>query len=172
MQKYATKRNIVLLLLLTVLFNISLGLYFIDFHAPILDTVPYYSAEFAYEAIGMYGEAYKQTYITGTLLLDFVYPIVYCLMLAFALIRLQKSVAIASFPLFILPVDYLENTLLIFLVSEHPETYLFLAGLAGIITLTKWSMVAISVSVIIFYLVLRFFKGGGKAKIRLPYSAR
>nr|MBI1232252.1 hypothetical protein [Cytophagales bacterium] len=172
MQKYATKRNLVLLIILTVLSNISLGLYFIDFHAPILDTVPYYSAEYAYEAIGAYGEAYKKTYIRGTLLLDFIYPIIYCLMLAFALCRVQKSVSLAFFPFLILPVDYLENILLIFLVSEHPETYLFLAGFAGLVTLTKWSMVLISLSVIIFFLVLRFFKGRSKGKRGLSYSVR
>ncbi|WP_158861563.1 hypothetical protein [Lunatibacter salilacus] len=142
-QKYATRRNLSVLLILTVLFNVLFLLYFGDFEEPILDTYTYYSAGEAYEAIESYGEYDRQKYIRGTLMLDFIYPIIYCLMLAFAIYRLNGSGKIAAVPLWIIPVDYLENSLIIFLISKFPIRYEVLAGIAGIFTLTKWVMVVI-----------------------------
>lgn len=157
-EQYATKRNLSLVLILAVLFNVLLLLYFRNFDVPILDTYMFYTSDEAYEAIGDYGSYKRQRYIIGTLMLDFIYPIFYCLMLAFGLFRLQGSVKLAIFPLFILPVDYLENLSIIFLLRKFPVRYDGVAEMAGIFTLTKWLMVLVSLIGIIALILFRVFK--------------
>lgn len=164
-QKYATKRNLIALIILTVLCNMSLALYFGNFTAPILDTFMYYSADQAYEAIGEYGEDLEQRYIQGTLMLDFIYPVIYCLMLAFALFRLGGSAKVATFPLGILPFDYLENISIIYLINKLPARYDLIAGMAGIFTLIKWSLVIICLLGIILLVILRFYNRRNGSKI-------
>lgn len=156
-QIYATRSNLFILLILVVLCNVLLLLYFGDFEEPILDTYIYYSGAEAYDAIGSYGEYDRQRYIKGTLMLDFIYPIFYCFMLAFAAFRIQGSVRLAMIPLWILPIDYLENSLIIFLVSRFPIRYDILASMAGILTLTKWAMVVICLLGILALFFSRIF---------------
>ncbi|HSI76492.1 MAG TPA: hypothetical protein VK957_11365 [Lunatimonas sp.] len=156
-QKYATRRNLLILLILVVIFNGLFLLYFGKFKEPILDTYIYYSAVDAYEAIESYGENDRQRYIKGTLILDFVYPIIYCLMLAFAIFRLQGSIRLAMVPLWILPIDYFENSLIILLISKFPIRYEVLAGIAGIFTLTKWVMVVLCLLGILMLFFSRVF---------------
>ncbi len=148
-QRFATRRNLFVLLIIVVIFNALFLLYFGNFKEPILDTYIYYSSAEAYDAIEGYGEFERQRYIKGTLMLDF------------ALFRLQGSIRVAMFPLWILPIDYLENSVIIFLLSRFPKRHDILAGVAGILTLTKWSMVVIcllGILMLFFYRV--FYKKG------------
>lgn len=153
---YATRSNLLLLVALTILNNVSLVWFFRDFPDPILDTFLFYTDEEAYAIIENYGAEYRNMYIRGTLLLDFVYPVVYCLMLAFGIFRLSKHAGWASFPLWILPVDYLENGTLIFLLSQYPEEYRLIASAVGFVTCTKWTMVMASVLFILRALWVRY----------------
>ena len=157
-QQYATKKNLIVLLILTVLCNISLALYFGSFEKPILDTHIYYTATEAYEVIGSYEAYHRQRYVFGTLLLDFIYPVIYCLMLSVALYRIVHKVELALLPLLILPIDYLENISLILMVSKLPERNEMLASIVGVFTLIKWLMVIGTLLGIIVLLLYKRFK--------------
>ena len=162
LEKYATRRNLFILLILVILCNVSLLVYYWDFDEPILDTYIYYSTGEAYKAIENYGEYDRQRYIRGTLMLDFVYPIIYCLMLAFAIFRLNESIRVSIAPLCILPIDYLENVLIIFMISKFPTRYDVAASVAGIMTLTKWTLVAMCLLGILVLFFARIFSKKSK----------
>lgn len=154
-QKYATKRNLIALAILTVTCNVLLLLYFGDFEESPLDTYVYYTASEAYKAIDNYGVYNRGRYIRGTILLDFIYPIIYSLMLSFSLFRLKVRAGLAILPLWIIPMDYLENVTIIFLLSQFPQRYVVLASIAGVVTSMKWLMVVMTLLSIIILFVYR-----------------
>lgn len=158
-QKLATKRNLILLFILTVLCNVSLALYFGNFNEPILDTYLYYSADEAYEAISNFGDYFRQRYIWGTILLDFIYPVIYCLLLSISLFRLKANAKFGILPMWIIPVDYLENVTIIFLLSQFPKKHEVLASMAGVFTSVKWLMVFACLLSIIILFLYRYLKG-------------
>lgn len=158
-QKYATRRNFIVLVILVLACNVSLALFFGDFEESPLDTYLYYTADRAYEAIDNYGVHGRERYIRGTILLDFIYPIIYSLMLSFALFRLRVRAGLAILPLWIILMDYLENAAVIFLLSQYPQRHILLASIAGVFTLIKWLMVIVALLSIIILFVYRRTKG-------------
>lgn len=166
-QQFATKRNLVVLFLLTVLCNVLMALYFGDLTEQVLDTYLYYSASEAYEAMEKYGDYKRQRYIQGTILLDFIYPVIYCLLLSFSLFRLKVNARRAILPWWILLVDYLENGIIIFLLSRFPVRYEGLAGIAGVVTLIKWLMVIASILSLIILFFVGFYRRKYKHHLRI-----
>ncbi|MCC5938397.1 MAG: hypothetical protein JJU34_14055 [Lunatimonas sp.] len=154
--RYATPANLVLLVILVVVNNLALIWFFRNFPEPILDTYLFYTAEEAYAIIEAYGAYYRAMYIRGTLLLDFMYPVWYTLMLSFGIYRASGQAGWALFPLWILPLDYVENGTLIYLLTQYPTEHLFLASAVGFITCAKWAMVLTSVLFILRALLMRY----------------
>jgi len=102
-----------------------------------------------------YGQQGRITYIRSTLLLDYIYPWIYSLMLSFIIFRVSGRAIISAIPFLILVLDYLENTLIIALLWQYPREYHALASIAGIITMAKWLMAATSLAAILYFLALK-----------------
>ncbi|WP_209330879.1 hypothetical protein [Lunatimonas salinarum] len=154
--RYATPTLLILSLVLVVANNLALLWFFRNFPEPILDTYLFYTADEAYAIFEQYGTYYRAMYIRGTLLLDFLYPVFYCLMLSFAIFRVSRHMGWALFPLWILPVDYLENATLIYLLIAYPTEYRWLATGVGFVTCAKWAMVMTSILFIVRALWMRY----------------
>jgi hypothetical protein len=157
LQKHSTTRNIIYLVLAFILFNPAFQYAFKSLEADILDIQLFYTAEKAYSLIEAYGEQGRITYIKGTLILDYIYPWIYSLMLSLIIFRLSGKAVASAIPFLILILDYLENTFIISLLWFYPREFHALATIAGIITLAKWLLAATSLTIIIYYLTLKAF---------------
>ena len=152
LKTYSTNRNIVILFILVVLFNIGFPVVFAGVEGPLLDLKLWYSASEARELISSYGPEGRSAYIKGTLTLDYFYPVIYSLLLAFILYRLSAPLIISILPFAILLFDYLENTAILFLLYRYPQEWKFLASTTGWFTLLKWFFVFLSaIKILIFF---------------------
>lgn len=122
-----------------------------------LDIMFAYSPAEAYEMIAAYGEEARQDYVKGLLLIDFIYPVIYSLLFGFGIYLLWSSPRLSMQPLLIMVADYLENTGVLIMLSAWPERLYGLAIATSIFTTIKWSMVAISVILILSGLVRQVF---------------
>lgn len=151
-ENYSSNRNILLLFILVVLFNMGFTLAFAGVEGTLLDLKLWYSASEARELISSYGPEGRTAYIKGTLALDYFYPIVYALLLAFILYRLSAWLILTKLPFAILLFDYLENTAILILLYRYPREGEYLASAAGWFTLLKWVFVALSAILILIFL--------------------
>lgn len=149
-RKYAVLKNMVLLGVLVILFNIIMGYAFGRIEVDILDVQVYYSSEEAYNFISAYGEEGRARYINTTLLLDYIYPWFYSLLLSFIVFRLSGKYKLSLLPFAILTLDYAENTFVVILLASYPARLASLAAAAGIFTFTKWLMVWVCLAVIVW----------------------
>ena len=122
-----------------------------------LDIMFAYSPAEAYEMIAAYGKEARQDYVKGLLLIDFAYPVIYSLLLGFGIYLLWRSPRLSMQPLLIMAADYIENTGILIMLSAWPEQLSGLAIATSIFTTIKWSMVAISVILILSGLIRRVF---------------
>ena len=161
-RKQATLRNIFLLGVLTILFNIAMGYAFGSIEGEILDVQLFYSSEQAYQHISAYNEGERALYIKTTLLLDYLYPWIYSLFLGLILFRISGKHKLSILPFFILLLDYAENTAIIILLSRYPLRLELLASAAGMLTLGKWLMVLFCIVLILWMGALRFVSAARK----------
>ncbi len=161
MEKYFirfTKTSIIILFIVFfLLFNLGFIVIFNQLDAGILDGQLFYTADKAYQVIGSYGHTGRETYIRGTLALDFIYPLVYSVMLSLLLFKATKDQILSSLPFVILLLDYFENITLLTVVFNFPERIDSVATIAGFITLLKWFMVAASVLLLSFVSLKSYF---------------
>lgn len=155
---YSSNRNIILLAILVMFFNIGLTLYFSDINNKLLDIKFFYSASEAYEIISSYGPEGRSTYIKGLLLLDYLYPIAYSLLFSFIIYRLSNKYLISLVPFLILIFDYIENSGIIYLLLTYPKENTLIATIAGFSTAIKWIFVIISILIIIYFAQKKLFK--------------
>jgi hypothetical protein len=151
-KKYSTTRNIISLLILWILFNIGFFIAFTNLDGQLLDLKLYYNAAEAQEMIHSYGSDGRTIYINGILWLDYLYPIVYSLLLIFIIFRLGSNTKLSVIPLPAIIFDYLENSSIVWMLYKYPETY-SIGNISGIFTLLKWSFVIISILVIIVLVI-------------------
>lgn len=152
LKKHSTTRNIISLVLLWILFNIGFFIAFTNLDEQLLDLKLYYNAAEAQEMIHSYGFDGRTIYINGILLLDYLYPIVYSLLLIFIIFRLGSNIKLSVIPLPAIIFDYLENSSIVWMLYKYPETY-GIGNISGIFTLLKWSFVIISILLIIVLLI-------------------
>ncbi len=148
-QHNAGNKNILILAILVILFNIAMGFAFGRIEGEILDTRIYYTPDEAYKSISGYGDEGRSLYVQTTLLLDYLYPWIYSLLLSIVLFRLSGKHRISLLPFFILVLDYAENTAILIMLTRYPARFDLLASTAGIATFSKWLMV-----IIIFLMIL------------------
>jgi len=111
-----------------------------------LDTRLSYSPAAAYQALEVYGPAGRAQYARTTTLLDFIFPVVYTLLLSLlaarGLARAFPSAPrmgwLALQPLAALLFDWLENGCVLALLLSYPRQLDGLAAAAGVFTLLKW----------------------------------
>ncbi len=94
--------------------------------------------------------------------LDLAYPIIYLLLLSVITlkllsllinlgtrIKLKIQIWIVSFPLLIVIMDYLENTIITILLLEYPAFSIILARICSTVTTVKWLLVVLNAAIII-----------------------
>jgi hypothetical protein len=155
LHKYATGRNMIILAVTWILFMVAFNYVFADLDGNILDTRLYYNGEDAYQTIESYGTDNRQTYIHGTLLLDFTYPLVYSLLLTMVIVKLAGKTRLMYLPFGILLLDYLENILIITLLASFPTRLELVAQFAGMATGIKWAFAGVTLLIILYFLLKR-----------------
>jgi hypothetical protein len=143
--RLATGRNILILLLIFLLFNLVLIPRFYPAFQT-LDTLPSYTPAQAYQLLDSYGDAGRSAYLATELTLDLVYPpatallfsllIVYTFQRAFP--RTPSLIFLGLIPFLVLVGDYMENVLIILMLLRHPVQLTAIARLAGYFTRMKF----------------------------------
>lgn len=118
-----------------------------------LDTRLSYSPAEAYQALEAYGPTGRAQYVRTTALLDFVFPVIYGLLLGLLAARgLARAFPgkprmgwLALLPLAALLFDWLENGSVLALLLTYPQRLDGLAAAAGVFTLLKWITFVLSV---------------------------
>lgn len=154
LNSYATTRNIIILTVIWVVFNVAFSLVFTPLKGEVPDLKIYYSAGQLYHIISLYDAHDIQTYIRGTLLLDFIYPWVYGLLLSFLLFRLSHNPRLSLLPALIMLFDYLENILVLIVMHSYPHLLHAIASAAGLFTMLKWLSTALCLGIIIYLFFL------------------
>jgi hypothetical protein len=150
---------IVLLLLALFIFTVSVifpllsGWLGVPEDVVSIDTQLYYTPAALYDMLAAYGqgrEAYALTHFTG----DLFFPVVYTLLLACSISWVFKKILppesrlnmLNLVPLAMFAMDLLENTILAILLLAFPRPLTPLAAAAGVITLGKWLVAAITMT--------------------------
>jgi len=123
-----------------------------------LDLQYFYSADKAYNTIAQFNQEERTQYIITECTADAVYPIVYTLLLSFALFLFFNKLWLARLPLIIFLIDYLENICIIILVKRYPTELDVLANITGFLSGVKWISVLIIVIIVFIGLVNKLRK--------------
>lgn len=145
--KWATGRNILLLVALFLLFNfVLIPAWYPKFQT--LDTLPSYTPEQAYRSLSSYGAQGRQQYLWTELTLDVLYPLSTALMFALlTLYSFQRGFPdhpwtrwLALIPLAELAVDYLENASVVAMLLRYPAEMPLVAAASNVFTVLKFSL--------------------------------
>jgi hypothetical protein len=170
LNKYASKKNILIGILLIIVFNIFLLPKFselflntkIDIKA-ILDIKFSYATTVAYSLFENLGESGRNAYKLSELFIDIPYAIIYGFTYAFVIIfllnknKIKKLNYLILAPLFISSFDILENTGIIIMLIKYPVKLDILCRLTSIFTSLKWIFASITFIIILvnlFYLFI------------------
>ncbi|MEH6910100.1 MAG: hypothetical protein V7459_05895 [Oceanicoccus sp.] len=153
--KYASVKASLVLLLLVAIFNaIIMPNLAGDQQAVPIDLQFAYSPERAYELVNSYSEKTRYHYMIGEMTVDVLYPIVYTLFLSLTLLLLfPKNPKIALIAYVIFFADMLENVGIITMLYNFPKELYTVAMLTSVFSTIKWSVVAITLSLLIVGLV-------------------
>jgi hypothetical protein len=118
----------------------------------LIDLMLTYSPETAFHLIDTYGTEGRAAYSHFTATADFAFPVVYGLLLSLALswLLVRGTVTTSRLRLLnLLPVaawlfDWLENAMILMLLSQHPTQSPLIGGISGVATSAKWLMSALT----------------------------
>lgn len=145
--KWATGRNVLLLLAVFLLFNfVLIPVLYPRFQT--LDTLPSYTPTEAYDHLSSYGEQGRQQYLLTELTLDVFYPLSTALF--FGLLTLYSfrhgfpdqpwTCWFVLIPLAELAVDYLENACVVTMLIRYPAELPLIAAAANVFTVAKFAL--------------------------------
>lgn len=149
------------ILTVSVIFPLLSGWLGVPEGAASIDTQFYYTPAALHDMLADYGEgrqAYALAHFTG----DLFFPVVYTLMLACAISWVFKKILpqesrlhmLNLIPLAMFAMDLLENTVLVVLLLAFPRPLAPLAAAAGVITLVKWLVAAVTMALPLVGLVI------------------
>lgn len=164
LERFSSGKNIILLIVAFLVFNLFLFPYYIPIDEP-LDLRLAYSSKQAYQLIEGYGEANRQIYALGLIYIDFAYPVVYGLMVSFLLFKIKKSVILAQLPLLAAFADFIENVGIITMLNYFPGKNLLLAGMTSMFTTLKWFSIITSAFILTILLVQKLIKNPETVKM-------
>ncbi len=173
LDRWATGRIILVLLGLFLLFTLVIfplltsQLSLLSNGVSLIDNEFSYTPEKAYQMITSYGPQGRPLYIAVTLTADLVYPLVYGLLLALAMVYFfrrayaQNSVIQGAvyIPLAAMIADYLENICLVILLATFPNWLEGLAQAANVFTGLKWGLLLTSILLVLVGIIARLVKG-------------
>ena len=150
----ASKTRIILLLAIYPLFPAVLLPWIGDVGgAPILDLHPYYNTDIVRQVLLQYDASALQNYRLCALTVDMIYPVYYAFLISLLFASLLKRRPTDSkalhllrlLPFLVMIVDWTENLTLVAIVDQWPALDHDLANTAGLITSTKWALLAVIV---------------------------
>jgi len=159
---HATKRNIIIGVLLIIIFNVLLLPKFPKLFSEsnteinaILDLKFSYTINEAYLLIENLGENGRNTYKLITLFIDFPYALMYGFVYAFIIIMLLNTTTLKRLnyiclaPFFISWFDVLENSGIILILLKYPTKLTAICNLTSIFTSLKWIFATITFLIIV-----------------------
>ena len=122
----------------------------------LLDMRLYYSAQEAFREMDRYGARGRAVYLRF-LSVDFLFALTYGLAFSLLLTRLTRALfgpasswsRLNLLPIGIALMDWLENCCLLLMLIRFPEQNVFIGTAAGIATLAKWVLTAVTMAVLI-----------------------
>ncbi len=173
LDRWSTGRNLLVLLGLFLLFTLVIfplltsQLSLLSNGVSLIDNEFSYTPEKSYQMITSYGPQGRPLYIAVTLTADLVYPLVYGLLLALAMVYFfrntyaQNSVIQGAvyIPLAAMIGDYLENICLVILLATYPNWLEGLAQAANVFTGLKWGLLLTSILLVLVGIIARLVKG-------------
>lgn len=167
LQRWANWKTIALLAMLFLVFDIFIlpaAASASGESLPMLDTRFWYTPQQAYEAIAQYSPEARQTAITTHLTVDFVYPLVYGLLLSLLLLVVYRRAPavqqsqLALFPWRAVFADLFENIGLVVMFAIYPSQFSLLAWLTTIFTALKWIQLGFSFLALLIGVLLLVLK--------------
>ena len=154
LRQAATIRNLLLLFLLFIAFNLLvLPPLLAHFEAlsngvGLVDLLDSYTPDQLYAHLANFDQAGRHFYILHELTLDVVYPLLSALLFGLAIAYHVKRALPATSPLqylgllpfVLMGVDYLENASLVIVLAAYPTRLEGVARVANLFTLGKWSL--------------------------------
>ena len=169
LQRWATDRNILILLLMFIIFNAVVlppvidGFASMSHGAGLVDLLDSYTPDALYAHLASFEPAGRQLYILHELTLDVVYPLLSALMFSLIIAYLLKRAGpipgalqyLALVPLVEMLDDFLENSSLVTILTSFPARLDALAAAANVFTVGKWilsyaELLALVVSLVVF----------------------
>lgn len=163
--RWAVKSRIIPLLLIYPVFPLVLFPWIGDVgDFGILDVHLYYNAETAYNLLKSYDAAAFANYRLCALTVDMVYPVFYAFLISLLIASVlrrrytagQSIHWLRAAPFIIMLVDWFENLTIVRLMDQWPIFDADLANIAGLLTFTKWSLLAVVMSLLIVVWLLSF----------------
>lgn len=167
-QKWATGRNVLILLAADLLFMLGIMPYMgkkmeeLAPGIPPLDiTIPSYSAEYAQDTINKMSDPARAFYKSIELGADLIYPLIYGFAFALLIAFLWKKLGwgqgllkwVILFPLLGMIFDYGENLSIVSLINQHPNPAVGTAQMAAYFSLAKWSFAFSALAAIVIGLL-------------------
>lgn len=166
LHRWATRRNVLLLLALFLAFNtvvLPVAGEMLAAHSggvPPLDLQFGYSAAGAQAALAAYGPAGRELYLWIELTADVIYPIVYSLFFSLTISYCLQRVLSPRHPALRLAwlgiitalADLAENAAIVILLLLYPQPLPAVAALAGLLTSTKWLLAGLTIAVLLISL--------------------
>ncbi len=159
---HATRRNIIIGVLLILIFNLVLlpefPKLFLENNTEInsiLDIKFSYSTDVAYNLFDNLGKQGRTAYKLNTLFIDFPYSLTYGFVYAFIILMLLKIITLKKLnylcliPFFISWFDILENSGIVLMLQKYPTKLDVICNVTSIFTSLKWISAAITFLIII-----------------------
>ncbi len=158
LEKYSTKKSILILLVLNLIFPTII---FPLFHGS-PDNIPLdlqfsYTPEKAYQLLAQFSAEELKVYRVLELTGDVIYPLVYGFFLSLLIFKLRKKPLLALIPLLAIVADLFENTGIVLMISSLPKQLNAVASITSIFSSLKWSLIVISILLIVIFGVQRLF---------------
>ena len=152
LEHYATRRNILVLLVVFLIFNVGIlpiaGARIESYSGGVgpLDLRPAYTAEEAYTSLAAYGEEGRRFYLLVELTVDLLYPVAYTLFFSLTIVYCLRQVLPAGHTLqraALLPwvgmlADFVENAGIAWLLLNYPNRLDNVAVFTSTVTTIKW----------------------------------
>lgn len=157
-EKYSNGRIILALFVLNIIFPaVVFPLFQGDTANVPLDLQFSYSPEKAYQLLAQYSVQELKMYRILELTGDVIYPIVYGFFLSLLIFKFRKNSLLVLIPLLAIVADLFENTGIVILISSLPKQLNTVASITSIFSSLKWSLIVISILLIVIFGVQRLF---------------
>lgn len=126
----------------------------------VIDLLPWYSPDEAFQRLNVYGEEGRKLYLIAEWTGDLIYPLIYSLFFSGILYRLGGG-EWALLSVYSATIDWLENAAITVMLLLFPTFYEGVAHIAGFLTVAKWALAVCNVMMVIVFgsrSIIQWFK--------------